>query len=165
MPNEFQTAIPAPVLAQVQESLNAIKAALAPYLISLTPEERKAMLRMGDKTVAFVQKTADYATNSPALLPPFVDFEELKQDLKGVTQLTPLAQQLEQLTLDVDSTLMVAGSEAYGNALTIYNNVRFLAQNHQSGAQAAYEDLRQRFPGRPALTREAKQARAAAKLN
>jgi hypothetical protein len=157
MPNEFPTAIPAAVLAQVQESLNAMKTALAPYLISLTPEERKAMLHMADKTVAFVQKTTDYATNSPALVPPFVSLAELKIDVAGLTALTPLHQQLEQLALDVDSTMTVAGSEAYANALTIYNNIKFMAQNKQPGAQAAYEDLQQRFAG------QGRQKKAAAK--
>ncbi|TGE17801.1 hypothetical protein [Hymenobacter elongatus] len=147
MPNEFQAAIPAPVLAQVQDSLNAIKTALAPYLISLTPEERKSMLRMADKTVAFVQKTTDYATNTPALVPPFVELSELKADVAALTALVPLHQQLEQLALDMDSTMMVAGSEAYANSLTIYNNIKFMAQNKQAGAQAAFEDLKQRFAG------------------
>lgn len=121
------------------------------------------MLRMADKTVAFVQKTVDYGTNTPTLVPPFVDFDELKQDLTGVNQLTPIFQQLEQLTLDTDSTVMVAGGEAYANALTIYNNIRYMAQNHQPGAQAAYEELSKRFPGRPPLTKEQKAERAATK--
>ncbi|SHJ67499.1 hypothetical protein SAMN02745146_3666 [Hymenobacter daecheongensis DSM 21074] len=149
MPNQFQSDIPAAVLEKVQKSLNDIKAALQPYLISLTPDERKTMLRMADKTVAFVQKTTEYGTNSPAFVPPFVDFDELKQDVAGLTALTPLHQQLEQLALDTDSTMMMAGSEAYGNSLTIYNNIKFMAHNKQPGAQTAYDDLRQRFPGSP----------------
>lgn len=147
MPNQFSADIPAATLAQVQQHLDAIKTALQPYLVSLTPEERKTMLRMADKTVAFVQKTADYATNSPAFVPPFVEFEEVQQDVAALTALTPLHQQLEQLALDVDSTMMTAGSEAYGHSLTIYNNIKFLAKNKQPGAQTAYDDLRQRFPG------------------
>ncbi|MBT9393235.1 hypothetical protein KLP40_08675 [Hymenobacter sp. NST-14] len=147
MPNQFAADIPAATLAQVQQHLDAIRAALQPYLVSLTPEERKTMLRMADKTVAFVQKTADYATNSPAFVPPFVDFGEVKQDVAALTALTPVHQQLEQLALDVDSTMMTAGSEAYGHSLTIYNNIKFLAKNKQPGAQAAFEDLSRRFAG------------------
>ena len=105
------------------------------------------MLRMADKTVAFVQKTTGYAANNPALVPGFVDLAELEQDLAGVQALTPLRQQFEQLATDTDSTVMVAGSEAYANSLTIYNNIKFLAKNKQPGAQTAYDDLSQRFPG------------------
>ena len=149
MPNEFDQTIPAAVLADVQTHLTAIKAALAPYLISLTPDERKTMPRMADKTVAFVTKTADYAAATPAFVPSFVNLAELTQDVAGVNALTPLRQQLEQLALDTDSTVMVAGSEAYTNSLTIYSNIKFLAKNKQPGAQAAYDDLSVRFPGRP----------------
>ena len=147
MPNEFHFDIPAKVLTDVQQHLDAIKTALAPYLLSLTPDERKTMLRMADKTVAFVTKTTDYATGTPAFVPPFVDLAELKQDTAGMAALTPLRQQCEQLALDLDSTVMIAGSEAYGNALTVYGNIKFLAKNNQPGAQAAYDDLSVRFPG------------------
>ncbi|OON69784.1 hypothetical protein [Hymenobacter sp. CRA2] len=147
MGNTFHQDIPADVLQRVQSALDTIKAELAPYLVSLTPEERKTMLRMADKTVAFVQKTTDYATTNPAFVPAFVELAELKQDAAALDGLTPLHQQLEQLALDVDSTMMTAGSEAYGNALTIYNNIKFMAQNRQPGAQAAFDDLRQRFAG------------------
>ncbi len=145
MPNEFHQDIPAKVLADVQQHLDAIKAALAPYLISLTPDERRTMLRMADKTVAFVQKTSDYATNNPAFVPGFVDLAELQHNLAGVTALTPLRQQFEQLALDTDSTVMTAGGEAYANSLTIYGNLKFRAKNKQPGAQAAYDDLSIRF--------------------
>ncbi len=161
MPNEFHTDVPASVLADVQQHLDAIRAALAPYLLSLTPKERKTMLRMADKTVAFVTKATEYAANNASFVPTFVDLAELQQDTAGMAALTPLRQQFEQLALDTDSTVMIAGSEAYGNALTVYNNIKFLASNKQPGAQAAYDDLRVRFPGRPALTPAEKAAKAA----
>ncbi|KAA9332379.1 hypothetical protein F0P96_12970 [Hymenobacter busanensis] len=147
MANQFHQDIPAAVLQKVQAALDVVKTELGPYLVSLTPEQRKTMLRMADKTVAFVQKTTDYATTSPAFVPAFVDVAELKQDAAALTVLAPIHQQLEQLALDTDSTMMTAGSEAYGNALTIYNSIKFMAQNKQPGAQAAYDDLRQRFAG------------------
>lgn len=147
MPNVFHSDIPAAVLQDVQQHLDAIKTALAPYLVSLTPEERRTMLRMADKTVAFVQKTNDYATNNASFVLSFVDLAELKQDVAGLTALALLHQQLEQLALDVDSTMMTAGSEAYANSLTIYNNIKFLAKNKQPGAQTAYDNLSARFAG------------------
>ncbi len=160
MPNVFHSDIPAAAVADVQKHLDAIKALLEPYLLSLTPDERKSMLRMADKTVAFVQKTVDYATANPAFVPPFVDLAELKQDTAGMAALTPLRQQFEQLALDLDSTVMVAGSEAYANALTVYGSVKFLAKNKQPGAQAAYDDLSTRFPGSPNAGRKPAAAKA-----
>ena len=46
---------------------------------------------------------------------------------------------------------MVAGSEAYANARTVYGSIKILAKNKQTGAQAAYDDLSARFPGRSTL--------------
>lgn len=109
------------------------------------------MLRMADKTVSSVQKTTEYAVNNPAFVPAFVDLAELPQDAAGIVALTPPRQQFEQLALDTDSTVMVAGSEAYANALTVYGSIKLLAKNKQTGAQAAYDDLSVRFPGRPTL--------------
>lgn len=145
MANQFNQDIAAARLQKVQAALDVIKTELGPLLISLTPDERKSMPRMGDKTVAFVQKATDYATSNPTFVPGFVKLDELKQDAAGVAALLPILRQLEQLALDADSTAMVAGSEAYVNALTIYQNIKFLAENKQPGAQAAFDDLRQRF--------------------
>jgi hypothetical protein len=160
MANQFNQDIAAAKLQKVQAALDVIKTELGPLLISLTPEERKNMLRMGDKTVAFVQKTTDYASTNPSFVPPFVKLDELKQDAAGLAALAPILRQLEQLSLDTDSTLMVAGSEAYTNALTIYQNIKFQAQNHQQGAQAAYEELRVRFPGSSNAGRKPSAAKA-----
>ena len=155
MANEFHQDIPDKVIAEVQAHLDGIKAAMAPYLLFLTPEERKTMLRMADKTVAFVQKTTDYATNNPTFMPSFVNLTELKQDTAGMAALTPLRQQFQQLATDTDSTVMVAGGEAYASALTVYANIKFMAKNKQQGAQAAYDDLRARFPGNHTGTKKA----------
>lgn len=117
----------------------------------LTPDKRKAMLRMADKTVSSVQKTSEYAVNNPAFVPAFVDLAELQQDAAGIVAPTSPRQQFEQLALDTDSTVMVAGSEAYANSRTVYGSIKFLAKNKQTGAQAAYDDLSARFPGRSTL--------------
>ena len=147
MANQFNQDLAAAKLQRIQDALDVLKTELGPVLISLTPAERKSMPRMGDKTVAFVQKAADYATTTPAFVPPFVRLDELKQDAAGVAALLPILRQLQQLALDTDSTAMVAGSEAYVNALTIYQNIKFLAENKQPGAQAAFDDLKARFAG------------------
>ena len=51
---------------------------------------------------------------------------------------------------------MIAGGEAYGNALTVYGNIKFLAKNKQPGAQAAYYELNVRFLGSTNAERKTK---------
>ncbi|MDB5267278.1 MAG: hypothetical protein JWP58_318 [Hymenobacter sp.] len=105
------------------------------------------MLRMGAKTVEFVQKAYDYASNSPGFVPGFLDLEEFAHGTAAVSGLSPVHQLLAGLDFDTDSMMLLAGSDAYAAALVIYNNVKFLAKNKQPGAQAAYDDLSKRFPG------------------
>ena len=90
--NSVSTAIPAKVLADALDHLKQTRAALKPYLHALTPDERKSLAKMGDESVSFMAKLLDYATNSPAFVPTFISFTELKQDVGVATALAPLEQ-------------------------------------------------------------------------
>ena len=149
MANEFNHTIPKEVQARIQAHLDGIKQEMAPFLISLTPKERKNRLKMADKTVAFVQKVTSYAISTPSLVPAFVEMDELRQDTEAVTTLTPFRQQFEQLAMDTDSTIMVAGGEALTTSLMVFGNMKFMAKSKQPGAQVAYDDCKQRWPGNP----------------
>ena len=150
MPNQITDAIPAAKLAEALDHLQKARTVLAPYLHPLTPDESKNIVKMGDKSVGFMTKLLDYAAATPAFVPGFISYDELKQDVGVATALTPLEQLAEQLALDLNSTVMVAGSEGISQASPVYQNIKFLAQQHQPGAQAAYDDLSQRWPGRVA---------------
>ena len=148
MPNQITAIIPAKTLAEALEHLKQARALLDPYLHPLTPDERQNIVKMGDKTVGFMTKLLDYAANSPAFVPPFISYDELKQDVAVAAALTPLDQYAAQLALDLNSTVLVAGAEGMGAALPVYKNIKFMADMKQPGAQAAYDDLSIRFPGR-----------------
>ncbi len=147
MQNNFTTPIPEAVLTRALDFFRQGAAELRPYLQALKPEERSSMLKMGDKTVSFVQKAYEYAANNPSFVPVFLDLPEFASDVAAVSGLAPIHQLLAGLDLDTDSTIMLAGSDAYATALVLYNNIKFLAKNNQPGAQAAYDDLAKRFPG------------------
>ncbi len=148
MQNLFSNPIPPAVLAQVLALLQQIANLLAPYLRPLSPEERQQLPKMADKTVAFVQKALDYATTTPAFKPQFVDLAEFQQDTAALQAMTPVGQLADSLALDLDSTMMLAGSDAYTAALAVYQYVKYLAANNHPGAQAAYDDMAKRFPGK-----------------
>ena len=156
MSNQITAAIPADELAKALEHLKQARAVLAPHLHALTPDERKNLAKMGDKSVGFMAKILDYAANSPTFVPAFISFDELKQDVGVAAALAPLEQFAAQLALDLNSTTMLAGAEGMAQASPVYKNIKFLAEQKQPGAQAAYDDLRQRFPGRPTKAAAAK---------
>ena len=149
MPNQITAPIPAAKLAEALDHLRQACAVLAPDLHPLTPDERKNIVKMGDKSVGFMTKLLDYAAATPAFVPPFIDFAELKQDVGVAADLAPVQQAAAQFAYDVESTVLVAGAEGMDQASPVYRNIKFLAEENQPAAQVAYDDLRQRFPGRP----------------
>jgi hypothetical protein len=139
--------IPEEVLTQVKSKENEIAELLKPFLIALTPEQRKVLPKMSDKTVAFVEKVISYAEEAPEFNPPFLNLEELKKDFSATRQLTPVKNALERTYDDISDTVMLSGSEAYTAALIYYNSVKHAAKMGVPGAEAVYNDLKQRFSG------------------
>ncbi len=138
-------------LKKVLDAFKTIESILKPYLIALTPEERKQMPKMSDKTLPFVEKTLDYAQSNPQFAPAYMSVSELKIDMDAVAVLTQIYRPIEQLSEGINGTVMLAGSEAYIAALAYYNSVKQAAKMNIPGARPIYEDLSKRFPGRPKL--------------
>jgi hypothetical protein len=145
--DRHKDAIPEATLTQVYGQIEAVKTALAPYILALTPQERHAILKMGDKSLAFVEKTHDYASDNPTLVPSYLDMGDFDKDFSDAHGLWRLLTAIRQLEEAVEDTIMIAGSEAYHAALAVYHNVQAAAKQDVPGAKAIYEDLKTRFPG------------------
>jgi len=149
MNNIHDKAIPAETLAAAQKKIEEVAALLKPFIINLTPDERHSRLKLGDKSLAFGEKSYDYAVANPQFCPPYMDMEMFSIDMKDTTGLRVLEISLQQLLQGVDDSVMVAGGEAYNQALVFYNAVKQAANQNIPGAKAIYEDLKTHFPGRP----------------
>lgn len=141
--------IPDEVITSVTGLLQQIEAALQPYIITLTDEERKTIAKVSDKTIAFVTKVNDYSATNPQFVPAFMSAEELAIDVNNYQKLNPVLRAVQQLADQVSDTTMVAGSEAYVASLMYYSSVKSADKNKVADARAIYEDLSKRFPGRP----------------
>jgi hypothetical protein len=128
--NQHIQAILSTALTQAQTKIDEAKALLAPYILALTPGEQQGLPKMGEKTIAFVEKAYDFA------------------GAHGLWTLLNTVQQLEEV---VDDTEMTAGSETYQAALVFYQSVKMAAAQDVPSAKAVYEELKTRFPqtGRP----------------
>ena len=143
--NQISIEIPQTVIDEVIQKLQECKTALAPYLQGLTADERQSLFKMGNKTVATVQKTKKYVDTNPEFVPAYMDSEEFLKDEKVVTQLSSIINLTAQLNSDADDTMMLAGSEALQSALLYYGQVK---EAHSKGiptAKPIYEDLSERF--------------------
>ncbi len=145
MTNRNNVPLPPAAVAVALKAIADARAALAPYLIALTPKEREEIPKMGDKTLAFVTKAAELASANPALFPGYVDVAGLQLDADTSAELLPVYSALAGLTLDVESTRMLAGSEGYVGALQVYGGFQGAAAAGQPAAQSAVAQLSPRF--------------------
>lgn len=145
----ISVSIPAADMAKLETAIGTLKTVLTPYLYPLTPEERQDVVKMGDRSVAFLTKVEEYGAATPAFVPAFVRFPDLQEDIKATADLGTLLRPLQQLVTDLESTMMQTGGEAYLDALSIYRNIQSAAKANAPGAQAAYEDLKVRFAKQP----------------
>ncbi|MEB2784470.1 hypothetical protein [Algoriphagus persicinus] len=147
MENRISIEIPAADLAAAKAALEQVQTILAPYVIALTPDQRRTLPKMSDGTEPFVAKVVEYANDDPQFLPPFVDKGEFDKDWQAISGLLPLLRLGNQICDNLSDTTMLAGSEAYISALSYYNSVKQAAKVNVPDAKAIYEDLRKRFEG------------------
>lgn len=152
--NDVSIVIPPEVLTEVKDAVTLIRTKLEPYLVALTPDERKTLPKMSDKTVAFVEKVLGYTESTPDFAPPYMKVDEMKIDVKAVEDLNSILKPLQQIESNLDDTVMVCGSEAYVSGLSYYNSVKMAAKLDIPSAKSIYDDLKKRFTNRPKASAE-----------
>ena len=146
--NTHTQAIPQDVLAQAQTKIQEVWTLLTPYLLALTPAERREMPKMGEKSIGFVEKAYDFAQQNPSLVPPYLEMAAFGTDFSDAHGLWTLHNVVLQLQEGIGDTELSAGSEAYQAALVFYKSVKMAAAQDVPGAKAVYEELKTRFPQR-----------------
>jgi hypothetical protein len=114
-------------LQEIKQAIDTIQNKIS-FRITLTQEERKRLYKMGDKRIAFVQNSFNVAQSNRNILPPSFDLEAYANDYRLATNLNELLMRLNQLTEEVDDTLMAVGSEAMSSSLTVYEYVKTAAK-------------------------------------
>ena len=104
----------------VLDAINTIRTKL-PFLIGLTPDERRDLPKMGDKSRAFVSQALTLAEQNPDILPRSFDVEAMRRDVELAESLQPVRQALTQLQEMIEDTYLEIGSEAYTSALLVYS--------------------------------------------
>ena len=97
MENKINFTIPEEVATQASDGITAVLQLLQPYIMDLTPDERRKLPKMSDGTEPFVDKTIDYSGSHSQFAPPFMDVDALNQDMTVREQATPLQRLAKQL--------------------------------------------------------------------
>jgi hypothetical protein len=129
----------------VKESLQKINNELS-FLITLSSEERKSIVKLGAKSVDFVRDCRTIAENYPQILPSGFNASDLAKDTLLFEQLSEIKMLLNSLDEKVNDTAMAIGNEAMRSSLTVYDYVKTAAKS-QPGLKSVSEQLQQRFKG------------------
>ncbi|MEP0817472.1 hypothetical protein [Trichocoleus sp. FACHB-46] len=143
-------------LKEIRQAIATIQQKL-PFLITLNTTERKRLFKVGDKRLAFVQTSLNAAQGNRNILPTSFDLDGFSNDYRLATSLMEIEMLLNQMSEQVDDTLMAVGSEAMTSSLTVYDSVKTAAKK-TPGLKGIAEQLGTLFraikskPAKPAAT-------------
>ncbi len=147
--NRINAVIPALQVTAATNGITAADAAVAPTIgnTSLTEPERESMFSLNVDNKVQVEETQEEVTNNPGPLPAYIVSGNLNNDLALFNQLDILISQVKILLQKLEDGRRLAGHEAFGMALCIYQLYKAAALAGVPGAQASYDRLKQRFEG------------------
>jgi hypothetical protein len=133
-------------LDTISKNFDEMQEAVSPHITPLLPRERRKLPKMGDKTLAFVEKCYEFSHNNPNFCPGLLDMDKYEADYMAARSLYNAVNKAAQFYTNLVDTQLCAGSEAFQASLVFYNYVKLLASNNVAGAKIVYEELRKRFP-------------------
>jgi len=114
-----------------------------PFLIDLTPEQRRSLPKMGDKSRAFVAKALAIAQHNSNFLPRSFSVEEFERDVALAEALLPIIVSLSRLSEQLNDTYTEVGSEAMSASLVVYQYGRNSGDGES--LEGLLDDMGQRF--------------------
>lgn len=136
-------------LALSADDLNAVDAALATLevrlagLLALQPDDRRGLIKMGDKSEAFCRQALTILQQNPQVIPPSFDLAEARADLAAVDVLRPRLARLRRLTERAEDSEMALGSDVMTASLEGYALLKVAGRNQ--GLEGLRQGLSARF--------------------
>jgi len=129
----------------IENAIRTLEEELHPYVVALTPAQRRDLPKMKDKTLPFVEKVVEYTVTRPEFIPAFMNVPELVKDKEAFSILNTFLRLVTNIQIELDDTALLTGSEAYRQSLVYYNTVKQAAKMNVPGAKEVYDDLHKRF--------------------
>lgn len=128
----------------IQTGLATLKQELD-FLQNLTPKERKNLPKINSSNKIFAEDSIHILEGKPKWIPDALTAEEARKDLTLFEQLDPIILELDILLRQLKDTQIIAGSEVYRVALSVYSLADAARKMPMEGAQTAHELLKTRF--------------------
>ena len=117
--NLISAILPAEIIAEIKQKLADIKSRLT-FLITLQPDEIQELFKAGKGYASFLDKAHDSVCDHPEIMPAVFNIEEFKRDYILAKDLAPILNQVKELAMALEHTVLAARSDALGEALEVY---------------------------------------------
>ena len=105
--------------ANILATVGALEDALS-FRLSLTNAERQRLMKLGNKSVGFVQQALEAARSHQQFIPAYISVQAMENDLEVRELLLACAQRLGVLYAQVQDTATAAGVDLMHGATSIY---------------------------------------------
>lgn len=129
----------------VQDSLVFLRQNLYSFMIALREEDRRKLLKMGNASKPFVERTLDFMLSNPEFISPLIKTDEMRAKYELIKQLLPIFREFKQITRNLDDTLMLLGSDVMYSANVFYSSVKHAKKMRIPNATPIFEELQQRY--------------------
>jgi hypothetical protein len=130
-------------MQQVRDHFTALNN-LFTFLVTLSADEKKSLVKLGPKSADFVADASSAATNFPSILPSSFNTLEYNRDTTLFGQLAEIKMLLDSFSEKINNTHSAVGSEAMDASLEVYAYVQ-TAKDRVPGLKSVAEKLRERF--------------------
>lgn len=109
------------------------------FLVNLTPQERHKILKMGDKSVAFVMGVLAALRANPSVVPPAFIVAEFEKDEQLYNDLLFILNLLRPLLEGIEDTMLAIGNELMKQAISGYKLIAEAAKTNSALSSTAKE--------------------------
>jgi hypothetical protein len=137
--------LPDSTMRAIINFISQAKSYFAPYDNPLTPTDRKRLIGTGYKSFGFIEQAYANAAVNPTLVPSYLNINTFKTDIDDFSRKRNLDEIVKQFELQLSDSTFAASDKAYHDAVEYYNAVKEAARQHVTGAEAAYNALKDYF--------------------
>jgi nickel-dependent lactate racemase len=132
--------------ADMQAVKDAFAAVLAklPFLVNLTVDERKSIVKTGSDSLSFVQTANTGVQANTGIFPPSFDKDGFAKDVALFTAMTEIQALAESVVSQLDDTRTAVGGEAMQAAMQAYKYIKTAAET-TPGLKPLADQLGERF--------------------
>ena len=139
---------PDEVITQLKDLFSQINTLIDPYAIALSADDIRGMVKLSDKTEAFMIKVMEYSESNSEFNPTYLDTGEMATDFRAYQILKPIYEMAQQVEERIKYIRIASGNESLEAGLMYYNNVKAASKRGIGGSKPIFDDLSMRYTGR-----------------